>query len=213
MALTNKGLKEILSEAGLDAEHSAEAVRKIMEGHNATVDALKEREETAIKERDAVIKERDAYKADAEKLAEVQKELETVKGGDWENKYNKLKADTEAAAANAAKQAALDELLKGAFTPDGVKLISEYADFSAVELTKDGKVKGAEKLMEGLKEKWGMFVQTTTTQGANIPNPPTNAAPSGGDNMTLDEIYKIEDATERQKAINEHPALFGYSSP
>ena len=195
MALTNKGLKEILSEAGLDAEHATEAVRKIMEGHNATVDALKEREETALKERDAIAKERDAYKADAEKLAEVQKELDTVKGGDWENKYNKLKADTEATAAKAAKETALAEILSDNFTDAGAVKIKRYLDWDKVELDEKGAVKGKAALVKSLREEWPEHIKTTVTTGADIPNPPVNAAPSAS----------FKSLTDAMKYANEHP--------
>ena len=214
MALTNAQLQEILSEAGVDGAHMRAAATAILECHGLSLEAIKEERDTAIKERDEARKERDAYKAEADKLPGVQKELDALKAADWRGKYETLKADTEAAAANAAKKAALDELLNATFTASGVEKIQKYGDFSAVELTKDGKVKGADKLLEGLKAEWGDFVKTTTTTGADIANPPVTAAPSAsGDGMTSDDIYKIEDATERQKAINEHPALFGYSSP
>lgn len=213
MALTKPQVREYLSEAGIEAGKASIAVDKIMDGHTASINVLRERAETAERERDAL-------KTDAEKLKTVQAELDALKAADWEGKYKaeheafeKHKADAEAAANAEKKQAALDALLKDAFTPDGAEIIRKHADLSAVELTKDGGIKGAEKLLESLKAEWKPFVKTTTTTGADIPNPPTTAAPSTGDNMTLDEIYKIEDATERQKAINEHPALFGFSSP
>lgn len=213
MALTKSQVLEYLSEAGIEAGKASVAAGKIMDGHTTSINVLRERAETAERERNA-------YKAEAEKLPGLQKELNDLKAADFEGKYKaehealeKLKADTEAQATKAAKEAAFAALLKDAFTPDGAEIIKKHADLSGVELTKDGAIKGAEKFLEELKADWKPFVKTITTQGANIPTPPTNAAPSGGDNMTLDEIYKIEDATERQQAINEHPALFGYSSP
>lgn len=195
MALTNKGLEEILSEAGVDAAHMEKAKTDIMFRHNATKNAIQEERDTAIKERDDARKERDAYKADAEKLTEVQKELETVKGGDWQKKYETLKAETEAAAAKAAKDSAIAELLKDAFTQSGVDKIRKYADFSAVELDKDGKIKNPDKLLDSLKTEWAEFVTTTTTKGADIPNPPTPAA-TGTSFKTL---------TEAMEYANEHP--------
>ena len=42
MALQKARLKEILSEAGCDAEHLSDAVEAILSGHVATVEALKE---------------------------------------------------------------------------------------------------------------------------------------------------------------------------
>lgn len=213
MALTKLQVREYLSEAGIEAEKASAAVDKIMDGHTTSINVLRERVQAAEKERDAL-------KADAEKLKAVQAEFDALKAADWEGKYKaeheafeKHKTDTEAAANAEKKQAAFDALLKGNFTPDGAELIKKHTDLSAVELNKDGGIKGAEKLLEGLKTEWKPFVQTTTTTGADIANPPVNAALSGGDSMTIEDIYKIEDATERQKAINEHPALFGFSSP
>lgn len=195
MALTKSQVREYLSEAGIEAAKASAAVDKIIDGHTTSINVLRERAETAERERDAL-------KADAEKLQAVQQELDALKAADWEGKYKaeheaheKLKADTEAAAANAAKKAALDELLNATFTASGVEKIQKYGDFSAVELTKDGKVKGADKLLEGLKAEWGDFVKTTTTTGADIANPPTTAAPSAS----------FKSLSDAMKYANEHP--------
>ena len=50
MALTKAQVKEILSTAGVDADHMSDAVEKILAGHTASIDALRE--------------ERDTYKAE-----------------------------------------------------------------------------------------------------------------------------------------------------
>ena len=47
MALTRPAVKEILSKAGVAAENMDEAVKEIIAGHTATVDALKEKIENA----------------------------------------------------------------------------------------------------------------------------------------------------------------------
>ena len=47
----------------------------IIEAHTDTVDAIK--------------KERDRYKAEAEKLPDIQKELDDLKAADWKSKYEK----------------------------------------------------------------------------------------------------------------------------
>lgn len=195
MALKKAQVKEILSGAGVDAEHMKAAVDAILEGHGATVDALNETITDLTKERDAARAERDTYKTEAEKLPGVQKELDTLKGGDWQKKYEALKAETEAAAAKAAKDSAIAELLKDAFTPSGIDKIRKYADFSSVELDKDGKIKNPDKLLDSLKTEWAEFVTTTTTKGADIPNPQTPAA-TGTSFKTL---------TEAMEYANEHP--------
>ena len=72
MALTKTQLKEILSSAGVSAENAEVAIGKIMDGHIASVNALRE-------ERDELKKDVDEYKAKAQKLEGVQKELSELK--------------------------------------------------------------------------------------------------------------------------------------
>ena len=70
MALTKAKVREILSAAGVDSEHSHDAVEAIIDGHLSSIEAL--REEVA------------KYKEEAEKLPAVQKELDGFKKGeDW----------------------------------------------------------------------------------------------------------------------------------
>lgn len=197
MALTKSQVREYLSEAGIEAAKASAAVDKIIDGHTASINVLRERAETAERERDAL-------KADAEKLQAVQQELDALKAADWEGKYKaeheafeKHKADAEAAANAEKKQAALEALLKDTFTPDGAEIIKKHTNLSAVELTKDGAIKGAEKFLEGLKTDWKPFVKTTTTTGADIANPPTNAAPSA----------PFKSLSDAMKAKNENPWL------
>lgn len=195
MALTKSQVREYLSEAGIEAAKASAAVDKIIDGHTTSINVLRERAEAAERERDAL-------KADAEKLRTVQQELDALKAADWEGKFKaeheafeKHKADAEAAANAEKKQAALDALLKDAFTPDGAEIIKKHTELSAVELTKDGAIKGAEKFVEGLKSEWAPFVKTTTTTGADIANPPTTAAPSAS----------FKSLADAMKYANEHP--------
>lgn len=97
MALTKAQVREILSAAGVDSEHMGDAVEKIIDGHIASVNALRE--------------EIDRYKADAGKLAEVQKELDAAqaelsesKKDKWEVKYKAIKEDFEGFKAEQAKK-------------------------------------------------------------------------------------------------------------
>ena len=72
MALTRSMLK------GMNL--TEEQVGAIIDAHKETVDALKE--------------QRDNYKADAEKLADVQKELDDIKNGeDYEAKYKAMEKE------------------------------------------------------------------------------------------------------------------------
>ena len=82
MALTKAQVREILSAAGVMSENMSEAVDKIIDGHVTSVNAL--REDIA------------KYKADAEKLPTVQKELDDMKANsndDWKTKHDKLQGE------------------------------------------------------------------------------------------------------------------------
>ena len=195
MALTRK----FLSALGIEADK----VDEIINAHAETVNALKE--------------ERDNYKADAEKLPTVQKELDELKksGGDpYEGKYNELKkeyddykAEVKAKADKAAKVAAYKDLLKDAGIPEKrLDAIIKVSDLENIELA-DGKIKGENELKESLKKEWADFIPTSTTTGTNTATPPAN---SGGPKKTKEEIFAIKDAGERQKAIAENHELFGF---
>lgn len=193
-----------------------EKIDQIIEAHGETVDALKE--------------QRDQYKADAEKLPEVQKQLDTAReqlenaGKDsWKDKYDALKGDYEKYKSDQAeketrraKEKAYTELLKAAGVPEkriaGILKVSKDT-VDALELDEEGKkVKEADKLIEAAKEEWADFIPTTTQTGANTATPP--ATTGGG--MTKSDIYKKDDkgryvlsAAERQQAIADNPDLFG----
>lgn len=207
MALTRKMLKAM----GIEDEK----IDQIIEAHGETVDALKE--------------QRDQYKADAEKLPEIQKQLDTAReqlenaGKDsWKDKYDALKgdydqykADQDAKDTRRAKESAYREILKAAGVPEKriagiLKVSAETVD--ALELDEEGKAKEADKLTEAAKSEWEDFIPTTTEHGAPQHNPPAN----NGGGMTKADIYKKDDhgryvlsAAERQQAIADNPELFG----
>lgn len=193
MALTRKLLKSM----GIEEEK----IDQIIEAHSETVDALKE--------------DRDKYKADAEKLPGVQKELNDLKGdGSFEKKYNDLKAEyddykTKQAAREtaASKEKAYRKLLADAGVSEKrVDSILRVTDLSKMELTKDGTFKDADTALENIKSEWADFITTEGTKGAETEKPPKNE----GGKMTKDEILKIKDTSERQKAMAENHELFGF---
>lgn len=196
MAMTRNALKAM----GLNEEQ----IGSIIEMHTETVDGLKRQIST--------------YKADAEKLPAVQKELDDLKkegGEDWKGKYDAEKAAHEqtksdyAAKETAAKiKTAYRGVLKEVGIADKyVDTVLKATDFSGMKLGKDGKLEGAEELGKNAKTEWADFVSTTTTKGANTANPPAN---NGGKYGSREDIMKIKDTAERQKAISENPQLFGY---
>lgn len=198
MAFTRKMLKAM----GIEDEK----IDQIIDAHSETVDALKA--------------DRDTYKENAEKLAAVQKELDELKAkGDdgYKAKYeaekaahDALKADIAAKETKKAKTDAYRELLKGANIDEkriATILRAEAPTIDKIELDADGKIKNAEQYTESIKSDWADFVVTQSAKGTNTATPPANGG--AATTKTKEDILKIKDAGERQKAIAENPTLFG----
>ena len=181
-------------------------IEQIIDAHSETVDALKA--------------DRDAYKEDAAKLAAVQKELDELKAkGDdgYKAKYeaekaahDALKADIAAKETKKAKTDAYRELLKGANIDEkriATILRAEAPTIDKIELDADGKIKNAEQYTESIKSDWADFIVTQSAKGTNTATPPANGGTAS--TKTKEDILKIKDAGERQKAIAENPTLFG----
>ena len=196
MALSRKLLKGM----GLTDEQ----VDTIIEAHTDTVDGLKA--------------DVSKYKTDAEKLSEVQKELDELKAkGDdgWKEKYDNLKGefdkyktDVQAKETKAAKEAAYRAILKDAnLSEKGIEKAVKYADWDKIELGEDGKLKGANDHIKAVREEWAEYVTTTTTTGAKTSTPPVN---NGGKTVkTKEEIMAIRDPAVRQAEIAKNPEAFG----
>ena len=189
--------RSFLSATGL----SEEQVKAVMEEHVAVTDALKA--------------DRDKFKAEAEKAADLQKQLEGIKGGeDFKAKYeNEHKAfedfkkktaeDAEAAKVRAAYRKLLIDEKIGEKRLDSILKVT---DFSKMKLDKDGTtLENEAELRKSIGDEWGEFRTTVTEKGANVETPPK----TGNTKMSKDEILKISDTTARQKAIAENLDLFG----
>lgn len=172
-----------------------EQVSAIIDEHVAVVDALKA--------------ERDELKKDAKKLSEVQKELEAAKGGeDWKKKYEDEHKAFEAyrtSVKDAEKLGKVKDAYKKLLLESGVgerhiDAILKVTDFSGMKLGEDGGLQDADKLTETIKTDWSGFIGKPATKGANVQTPP---AQSGRKVWSREEIMKIQDTTERQKAWGE----------
>jgi predicted ribosome quality control (RQC) complex YloA/Tae2 family protein len=193
-----------------------EKIDQIIESHAETVTALKD--------------EVEKYKAEAEKLPGIQKELaelrKSIEGKDYDklkqefedyktNEYGKLKKefdDYKVSIQNektqAAKEAAYREALKDAnLSENGVKKAVKYADWAGVEIGEDGKLKNAKELVKAAREEWAEYIVKTDQQGVNTPNPPGG---KGNETMTKEQIMAVKDRNERQRLISENHTLFGY---
>lgn len=189
MSLTRKLLKGM----GLTDEQ----VDTIIEAHTDTVDGLKEQVKT--------------YKADAEKLPNVQKELDDLKAagdGGFKEKFEKEHSDFEnfkKTIQEKETKAAKESAAKAFFESKGITgnsleiaMRGSSAEIAALDL--DGeKIKDSSALDALVNGTFKALVSTTTTKGANIPNPPittTNKAYSADDirKMSPAEINKNWDS-------------------
>lgn len=197
MALTRKYLKSV----GLTDDQ----VEGVIEEHQSTLEALKEQNK--------------ALKADADKLAEVQKELDDLKAqgdGGYKEKYeaeakahNTLKQQIEAEKTNATKRTVMDKFLTekvGIQREAARTLILDAVKWDDVKLDESGALTGADELAKTYADKYKDFVGTTGNQGTPPATPPTGGGPIY---KSRAEIMKITDTAARQQAIAENLSLFG----
>ena len=209
MALSKAKVREILSAAGVDSEHMSTAVDAIIDGNVASIEAL--REDVA------------KYKADAEKLEAVQKELNELKantGDDYKAKYEAekkafadYKADQTAKETKAAKEKAVRAYFEGKnITGANLDIAMRGCrdEIGAIELD-GGKIKDTAALDALVNGTFAGLVVTKTVQGAQTANPPAN---NGGSKLTKADIYAKDEhgrykmsTAERQKALAENPEL------
>ena len=187
MALTRKMLKAM----GIEEDK----IEMIISEHADSIDALKE--------------ERDTYKAEAEKIPEIQKQLdaanEAAKNSDSEKlqiKYDALKEEFETYKTNvtnkesrAAKETAYKALLKDAgINEKRIDAVMRVSKIDDIELDENGAIKGAEELTTGIKSEWADFIVTENTHGADTATPPET-----GEEKDLGELSMKEYIAARTK--------------
>lgn len=197
MALTRKALKAM----GLTEEQ----VDSIVEMHTEVTDDLK----TKLK----------AAQEKADNYDTVKKELDGIKAkgsDDYKQKYDDehrafedFKKSVENEKAFETKKSVFTEIAKKVKVSEKrinsiIRLEKDYID--KLELDKEGKLKSDSEAVEKfIKENYDEYIVTSNKQGANTETPPNNT----GGTMTKEEILKIKDTAERQKAIAENSELFG----
>lgn len=160
------------------------------------------------------------YKADAEKLPTVLKELDDLKGkGDdgYKEKYESehkafedYKTSVAAEKTTAAKEKALETALKKVGIADKrlqsvARLCKGDGLLDKLELDDKGAIKDSDKLEASLKESYSDYIVTTSTQGANTANPP---AGNGGSGSITAEAFKKMGYAERLKLYKESPEQY-----
>lgn len=198
MGFGRKWLDGILEDEELSPKEKAQ---KIIDEHINVTNGLKD--------------ERDNYKAEAEKAADLQKQLDDKANGEnWQEKYEKeheafedFKKQTAADAEAGRVRAAYRKLLSGeGISEKRIDSILKVTDFSKMKLDKDGNLEGEEDLKTAINDEWGDFKTTVTEKGAVVEKPPQ----VGKATKTKEEIFAIKDTAERQKAIAENHELFGF---
>lgn len=180
MALTRK----FLAALGIEADK----IEEIIEAHTDTVNALKN--------------ERDGYKVDAEKLPDIQKELDDLKEAAEKNKdnpykaqyedlkkeYDEYKADVAAKAVEARKASAYRSLLKEAGVLEKrIDSIMKVSNIGELQLDEENGLKDHDALIKTVKEEWADFIPTDGKQGAPVPKPPA----SNGDGTGKSRASKV----------------------
>ena len=200
MALTRKALATM----GIEEDK----IDQIIEMHTGVTTELKT--------------ELDKAKEDADKLPNVQKELDDLKATVEKNgedaykvKYEALKEDFEQYKTeqkqkeiHARKESVYRNLLQEVGISDKrINAVLKVSDVDAIELDDEGNAVGADVLKQSIGEEWADFIVTTETVGAKTATPPTG---NGKVYKSKDEIMAIRDTKERQKAIAENHDLFGF---
>lgn len=184
---TRAEIRNILGEA-----HTDDIENRLIAAHLAVVDPLKD--------------DLQRYKADAEKLPGVQKELDDLKAAsadnEWETKYNdehtafeKYKADVAATAETEKVKVEYRKLLQElGVSEKRFDAILRLVDFSEMKLGDKG-LENVDKIKESIKSDWADYIPETRENGASIENPP-GGSPAPFDKMNL---------TEKMAYANQHP--------
>lgn len=205
MALTRK----FLTALNIDADK----IDEIITAHSETVDALK--------------KERDDYKAQAEANSEAKANAEKLQkqvddlteqveknGKDaYKVKYDAIKEEFDeykktikAEKTKADKTEAYRKLLKEAGVSEKrIESVLKVSDIDSLKIDDKGVLEGADDLKKAIAEEWSDFIEKTGVQGAQTATPP---ASGGKTTRTKEEIMAIKDTAERQKAMLENKQLF-----
>lgn len=187
MAFSRKALKAM----GLTDEQ----VDSIIELHTESTDAIKA--------------DRDKYKEDAEKLPDVQRQLDEANSklkaaekDDYKGKYksekaahDKLKEDIKAKETTAKKSTAFKAYLKEkGYSDNAISKITKYGGYvDGIELDDEGKIKDSDKLLTSIEDEWGEY-KPTTTKVTHTPNVPNQTA-TGGEKKTTSRAAQIWEKT------------------
>ena len=194
MAFTRATIRSLAKESGVEIPKEFEDA--LVTEHLNARNAYAEEQVKAELEKQAAAKPKNVKDSE---------EYKTLKA-----EFDKYKAEITAKETKQAKTDAYRELLKGANIDEkriATILRAEAPTIDKIELDADGKIKNAEQYTESIKSDWADFIVTQSAKGTNTATPPANGG--AATTKTKEDILKIKDAGERQKAIAENPTLFG----
>ncbi|MDE5582463.1 MAG: hypothetical protein K2J08_01985 [Ruminococcus sp.] len=175
MSLTRKFLEEL----GIEAEN----IEKIIGKHTEVTDALKT--------------ERDNYKTEVEKLAEVQKKLDEAnkkitESEDFKKQLEELRGEISAKETAEKKSGALRKLLKEkGYSEQGIEKISRYGGYvDGIELDDNGNIQDSENLMTSVEKDWSEYRPSETTTYTTPSTPPKSTSNTG----TKSEVSQYAEA-------------------
>ena len=188
MTLTRKMLKAM----GIEEDKADQ----IIEAHMETVDQLKA--------------ERDALKADAAKVEELEGTISDLQGqlqaaGDdgWKAKYeeehkalDELKASVAKDAENAKKRELYKTLLKECGIEDAryVESIMNVTDVDTIDLDGDS-IKDADGIRKDVEDRFGAFVARKGTDPAKVATPPVSTGGVAGANPEV--VKRLQERHDR----------------
>lgn len=144
-----------------------EKEQMIMDGHIAVTDAIKD--------------DRDKFKTEADRAADLQRQLDEKNSGeDFRQKYEDEKKafeDYRKQAAHNAETAKVKAAYRKLLTDEGIgekrlDAILKVTDISGMKLAEDGTLEGIDDLRKAIKSDWGEFIPVKEERGAQVDNPP-----------------------------------------
>ena len=157
--------------------------------------------------------DKERYKAKLSEIEDLKEGKQTAEDNvataeKWKTKYegikqelSDLKKSYQAKETRAQKTDAYRAMLKEIGVSDKrIDAIIKVTDLDGMELDAEGKLKDSSELKKTAKAEWSDFITTTHTQGATVATPPGGSVAV----KSREEIMKIKDTTERQKAWGEY---------
>ena len=191
MAFTRKWLTAL----GIDADK----VDEIISAHIEVVDGLKKEKDELSDKVTSLTETNKTLEAEKKKLEAGQ----SAKYDELKKQFDDYKNEVLGKETRSEKEKAYADLLRTAGVGEKrINAILKVTDIDSLELDKDKKIKGEADKLNAIKSEWAEFIETTSVQGAKTATPPQNTG--GTVAKTKEEILKIKDTTERQKAWAEY---------